>query len=296
LEHAFIWDIDPVIIHLGPLQLRYYGVIFATMLYIGFIIWRRQMLRGGYTLELAERFLMWGVLAVLIGSRLGHCLFYEPERYLSDPLSMLKFWEGGLSSHGATIGLVVAMLGFCIKYRLRYLEVLDRMSMPSAVGAAAVRLGNFFNSEIVGRETDVPWGVIFPRYDYMENLPPTVRHPSQLYEFLLGMAVLGALFAADRIAGREKRPLGLLAGLFLVLYFIGRFFVEFVKEQQVFHGAFLDMGQWLSILPFGIGVGLLIWVAVRRIPTDAGLAERLAAAVQEPVTAKKPTKGKKRRR
>ncbi|MBN2525603.1 MAG: prolipoprotein diacylglyceryl transferase [Deltaproteobacteria bacterium] len=282
MDNCFVWDIDPVIMHLGPLQLRYYGLIFASMLYIGFIIWRKQMTRAGYSLALAERFLIWGVLAVLIGARLGHCLFYEPERYLSDPITILYFWKGGLASHGATIGLVVAMFLFCKKYNLRYLEVLDRMAMPSAVGAAAVRFGNFFNSEIVGRPTDVPWAVDFVRYDAMMGEPATCRHPSQLYEFFMGLFVLLALYLADRFGGKEKRPLGLLAGMFLVLYFAGRFIVEFFKEFQTLEESTLTMGQYLSIIPFAAGVLLLGWVFAKRVPTDEGKEARLANAFNPP--------------
>jgi phosphatidylglycerol---prolipoprotein diacylglyceryl transferase len=312
VESCFVWDIDPVIVFLGPLQLRYYGLIFASMLYIGFIIWRKQMLRAGYSLELAERFLIWGVLAVLIGARLGHCLFYEPERYLSDPITILYFWKGGLASHGATVGLVVSMFLFCRKYKLRYLEVLDRMAMPSAVGAAAVRLGNFFNSEIVGRVTDVPWAVDFVRYDAMMGEPATCRHPSQLYEFSMGLFVLLSLYLADRFAGKEKRPLGLLAAMFLILYFAGRFTVEYFKEFQTLEESVLTMGQYLSIVPFTAGVILLGWVIAKRIPTDAGKEERLAKAFNPPpktdggngkaggskgkTAAKSTTRSKKRRK
>ena len=308
MEQGFIFDLDPVLLHLGSLQLRYYGIIFASMLYIGFLIWRHQMLRAGYRLELAEKFLIWGVIAVLVGSRLGHCLFYEWDRYSQDPISMLYFWHGGLSSHGATIGLVLAMLLFSIKYKLRYLEGLDRMSMPSAVGAAAVRLGNFFNSEIVGRETDVPWAVQFPRYDRMEGLAPVWRHPSQLYEFSMGLAILGILYLVDRKTGREKRPLGLLAALFLVLYFCGRFLVEFVKEYQNQDPGGLTIGQYLSIIPFAAGLLLLAWVLKARIPTNAGAEERIAAVhkpfggnasaeTRPPKSAKaKPSKTSKKKR
>jgi phosphatidylglycerol---prolipoprotein diacylglyceryl transferase len=275
MENCFVWDLDPIIVHLGPLQLRYYGLIFASMLYIGFIIWRRQMLRGGYTLEIAERFLIWGVLAVLIGARLGHCLFYDPERYLSDPITILYFWQGGLASHGAAVAIPIFIFGFCKKYNLRYLEVLDRVAIPAAVGAAAVRLGNFMNSEIVGRATDVPWAVDFVRYDAMMGQPATCRHPSQLYEFCMGLFILLALYLTDRFAGREKRPLGLLAGMFLVLYFAGRFTVEFFKEFQTLQESTLTMGQYLSILPFAVGVALLGWVVAKRVPTDEGQSERL---------------------
>ena len=304
MDNGIVYYLDPIIFDLGPLQLRYYGIIFAAMLYIGFILWRRQMLRGGYSSELADRYLIWGVIAVLVGSRLGHCLFYEPEKYLSNPVEILYFWKGGLASHGATIGLVVAMLGFSIKYKLRFLEVLDRFSMSAAVGAAAVRLGNFFNSEIVGRVSDVPWAIKFLRHDcwrlklpgacdilnlddpeahskwdyIVQNVP--ARHPSQLYEFALGMFVLLTLYLTDRFAGREKRPLGLMAGMFLAVYFLGRFFVEFVKEYQteLQEAEFLTMGQYLSIIPFAIGVGLVGWALIRRKRTDEGREELLARA------------------
>jgi phosphatidylglycerol:prolipoprotein diacylglycerol transferase len=256
LDHGIVFNLDPTIVHLGPLQLRYYGIIFAAMLYIGFILWRRQMIRGGHSEEVAEKFLIWGVVAVLAGSRLGHCFFYEPGRFLKDPITILYVWKGGLSSHGATIGLVVALVLFARKYKLSIIETLDRFSMSAAVGAASVRLGNFFNSEIVGRKTDLPWAVRFVRY---EDGGAYARHPSQLYEFAFGLFVLLVLYLADRRSGREQRPRGLLAGLFLVVYFAGRFMVEFVKEYQTLEDSFLTMGQYLSIIPFVCGVVLLVW-------------------------------------
>lgn len=282
MESCFVWDVDPVILLLGPLQLRYYGLIFFIMLYIGFFIWRKQMLRANYSEELAERFLIWAVLAVVIGARLGYCLFYEPEIYLSDPITILYFWKGGLASHGAAVGLVVAMFLYCKKYNLRYLEVLDRMTMPSAVGAAMVRLGNLFNSEVVGRASDVPWAVDFVLYDQMMGEPATCRHPSQLYEFFMGLFVLLSLYLADRFAGKEKRPLGLLTGMFFVMYFAGRFTVEYFKEFQTLEESVLTMGQYLSIVPFTAGVILLGWVFTKRIPTDKGKRVRLAKAYNPP--------------
>ena len=208
--------------------------------------------------------------SVMVGSRLGHCLFYKPERYLADPLSILFIWQSGLASHGATIGLVLAMLGFSIKHNLRFIEILDRFSMSAAAGAAAVRLGNFFNSEIVGRATDVPWAVQFVIYDRMMGLSPTPRHPSQLYEFALGIFVLVSLYLADRKAGLEKRPVGLLSCMFLTLYFRGRFLIEFFKEYQtdLKDAQALTMGQCLSVIPFMVGICLLIWSLTKGKPTN----------------------------
>ena len=327
MSDAPVFNLDPVMwettFHIGNStfhpQLRYYGLIFAAMLYIGFLLWRWQMLRGGHKPEIADKYLIWGVIAVLLGSRLGHCLFYEPETYLADPIRILKFWEGGLSSHGCTVGLVIAMLLFSYKYKLRFLEVLDRFAMSATIGAAAVRLGNFLNSEVVGRVTNVPWAIRFPRHDCgrlgvcdevfhnakilrPEDNPEwarliaetPARHPSQLYEFALGIFVLVSLYLADRWAGREKRPIGLLAALFLVLYFAGRFCVEFVKEYQdgalEKSGQGLTEGQILSVVPFAIGLMLLGWVIVKRRPTHDGPIPE--PWVEKPAAAK--SKGKKK--
>jgi prolipoprotein diacylglyceryl transferase len=262
---GFVFDLDPTILDfrsdLGidlPFQLRYYGIIFAAMLYIGYVIWRRQMLRGGFRPEVADRFLIWAVVAVIVGSRLGHCLFYDPERYLANPIEILQFWHGGLASHGATIGLVLALFLHSRWYKFHFFEALDRFGMSAAVGAAAVRLGNFFNSEIVGRETDLPWSVQFVRHDAL------CRHPSQLYEFALGLLVLLACYLADRLAGRERRPLGLVGGMFFATYFSGRFLVEFVKEYQTLEESFLTMGQYLSIIPFLFGAFLIGYALITK--------------------------------
>jgi len=256
-----------------------------------YLFWRWQMRRGGYSREIIEGFIVWGTVATIVGARLGHCLFYEPDRYLSDPIEILYFWQGGLASHGATIGLVIALWLYSRRHKLPLLELMDRFSPSAAVGAAGIRLGNFLNSEIVGRATDVPWAVRFLLYKDQGAVP---RHPSQLYEFAMGLFVLLVLILADRWAGREKRPRGLLVGLFLLIYFTGRFFVEFVKEYQV-PGVetLLTMGQWLSILPMLVGAALLVWCIARPAATRPdGPAAPLPAA---PAPAK-PSPARSRRR
>lgn len=254
---GFTLNLDPIALHLGPFKIHYYGIIFVLTLLVAFLFWRRQMLRGGHSAEVADRFMVWGAVATIVGARLGHCLFYEPGKYLSDPLTILFFWEGGLASHGATIGLVLALIFFAWIHKLRPLELMDRFVMSAAVGAAGIRLANFLNSEIVGRPSNVPWAVRFP---YYQDLGAFARHPSQLYEFALGLFVLLVLILADRWAGKEKRPLGLMTGLFFVVYFAGRFCVEYFKEFQVGSWeAYITMGQLLSIPPFLFGVALLVW-------------------------------------
>jgi phosphatidylglycerol---prolipoprotein diacylglyceryl transferase len=256
--NGIMFDLDPVLVRLGLLQIRWYGAVFASTLLVAYWVWRWQMLRGGYSRAFADRFLVWGTIATLAGARLGHCLFYEPERFLDDPVSILFFWQGGLASHGAAIALILALVLFARRNRLAILELMDRFAMSAAVGSAGIRLGNFLNSEIVGRATSVPWAVRFIHWDN----GAIARHPSQLYEFSMGLLVLLILYLADRRAGKERRPVGLMTGLFLTLYFAGRFTVEFFKEFQTPWGLDwgMTMGQLLSIIPFLAGIAVLGWV------------------------------------
>ncbi|MFP4105992.1 MAG: prolipoprotein diacylglyceryl transferase [Phycisphaerae bacterium] len=304
---AWKFNLDPVLFELGFLELRYYGLIFAITLLLAFLLWRWQMRRGNYPRVLAENFLIYGVLATIVGARLGHVIFYEPGKYFSDPVQILYFWEGGLASHGATIGLVIALLLYCRRWKLPILETCDRFAFSAAIGSAGIRLGNFLNSEIVGRAWDGPWAVIFVRHDRLTGEPLTPRHPSQLYEFAMGLMVLGILVLIDRMTGKEKRPLAMLTGAFLTLYFGGRFVVEFFKAYQTLTPGGLTMGQVLSIIPVFIGAGLLIWSLRTRKPTAE--IDSLNKGLDEPVTSRrelqensketrkeKPVKEKRRRR
>ncbi len=245
---GFVWNIDPTILKLGPLQLRYYGILFGCTLLLGYHLFQKRMQKTGYSKELSESFLMWGVLGVVIGARLVHCLFYEPDFYLSHPLEILKVYKGGIASHGATLGLFTVLLIFSKAKKVPFMILGDAIVFAAAVGATFVRLGNFFNSEIVGRVTTVPWAVRFLRYD------DKLRHPSQLYEALGGLIVLFTLIYLDK-KEKEIKP-GKMAGVFLVMYFSFRFLVEFVKEYQTLH-SFLTMGQYLSIPFILIGIGFL---------------------------------------
>ncbi len=269
----FVWDVSPILLHLGPIQVRYYGLVFALMMIGGYYLWQWQMLRGGHTQAEAEGFFLWGAVAVIAGSRLGQVLFYDPARYLAHPIEILYVWRGGLASHGATLGLVLVLVLYARHLKLSKLEVLDRFSMSAALGATMVRFGNFMNSEIVGRVTDVPWAVKFPRCIYDSRLPLDLvpgRHPSQIYEVFLGLFVLLSLYLVDR-KYKEERPVGLLAFLFFVLYFSGRFVVEFFKEYQTLSPdrSVLTMGQWLSIPFVLIGAYGLFRTLRAPVPTSS---------------------------
>lgn len=270
LAALLTWDIDPILVDFGALQIRYYGLWFAATIYAGLYIWRREALQRGYSPEFAENFLLYGVLGIVLGSRVGHCLFYEPERYLKNPIEILYFWKGGLASHGATLGLFFVVWLFSRRYKLRFVRVADMFVPAVAFAAGGVRIGNFFNSEIVGRQWDGPWSVIFARYDRLMGIEPAIpRHPTALYEVMMGFVTY---FVLMQLKKRDIRRAGsgFYVGVFLICYFSFRFIVEFFKEYQVDRlahnaaeiaqagqGLQLTMGQYLSIAPVALGVVFL---------------------------------------
>jgi len=276
-----VWNFDPQIVSFLPI--RWYGVLFAAMLMVGFQVWRWQVLRAGRKESEADAFLMAAVIAVIGGSRLGHCLFYEPGKYLRNPIEILKVWEGGLASHGATLALLLTMFWWGRKFSMAFIEVLDRFSFAACAGVVFVRIANFTNSEILGRITDpdrAPFAVKFVRSIEDRALAQVAtgdfsrvpwRHPAQLYEAALGLFVVAVLYLVDRRFG-ESRPRGMLAFLFLTLYFGGRCVTEFYKEFQTLtpEQSPFTMGQYLSA-PFALaGLVGLITLLRRRSPTTGG--------------------------
>ena len=249
------------------IAIRYYSLLFVGVFLGGYALLNWQIRRGGGPEETAGDFIVYGVLAVLIGARLGHVLFYDLDKALEDPLWTFQIWTGGLASHGAVIGLIAAMWLFTKRRGVPFLEGADRFAFSAALGATLVRLGNFFNSEIVGREVpDQSWGVRFPRHD-VGVLNPPLRYPTQLFEVALGLFVILCLYLVDRAAGKEKRPRGLLISTFFFVYFIGRFVVEFWKTHQtVEETAYITMGQYLSIPGILIGIYGLIWALKTKQP------------------------------
>lgn len=268
----FTWDIDPILLQLGPIPIRHYTLLFIAVFVGGYYPLRWQIVRGGGSRDDAMDIVAYALVAVIVGARLGHALYYDLDRTLADPLFLFKIWKGGLSSHGATVGILTMLYLAGRQKGVSFLEGCDRIIFSVAIGATLVRVGNFFNSEIVGRLTDQSWGVRFPRYDKVAE--PPLRHPSQLYEVALGLAVLGALWLADRKLGGEKRPRGFMISLFFATYFTGRFVVEYWKEYQALApDSLLTMGQYLSI-PFALlGYYGLRWSLVHRVPARWGQPE-----------------------
>jgi len=250
------WNVDPEIIRIGFFSLRYYSLLFMLSFLIGIYIMRWIFQQENKNLDDVDQLLIYTLFGTIIGARLGHCLFYDPVYYLSDPLKILKVWEGGLASHGAAIGILVAIYLYTKKHKDQpYLWLLDRLVIGVALAAFFIRVGNLFNSEIIGRPTDVSWAFIFDRVD---SLP---RHPSQLYEAIAYLVIFVILIKIYNTY-KEKLPQGLIFGIFLIGIFGFRIFVEFYKENQSSFeaGMVLDMGQILSI-PLVIAGIYFVWKA-----------------------------------
>lgn len=262
-----MWDVEPVAFSLGSLDIAWYGVLWAVALLVALWIFARMVRREGLDPRLVDSGFLYGVLATIIGARLGHCLFYEPGEYFLHPfmaefpwIKLLDIRGGGLASHGAAIGLLVGLWLFARKWKLPYVWILDRVAVMVPLCGALVRFGNLMNSEIYGDPTTLPWGFVFVRNG--ETMP---MHPTQIYEALGYLAIfflLAHLYWRTKLA-QEKR--GVIFGLFLVLLFAVRFAVESIKLPQEAweQGMALNMGQILS-LPFIVAGGAILWWAVRR--------------------------------
>ncbi|WP_400192064.1 prolipoprotein diacylglyceryl transferase [Hymenobacter sp. B81] len=260
------WDVSPIIAQLGPLTLRWYGLLFAAAFIIGSLLLTHIYKAERVSARWVDVITIYMVLGTVLGARLGHVLFYDPDYYLTREhfFDIFKIWEGGLASHGATIGILLATWLFARNNKFDYLWVLDRIVIVVATGGMCIRLGNLMNSEIIGRQTDVPWAFKFVRYDLIHRqettIPQELRHPTQIYEALFCLVLFGLLYYLwNRY--KEQTPRGLLFGLFVTLLFTFRFLVEFLKEnQESFEDRLpLNMGQILSLPLILIG----LWVLLR---------------------------------
>ena len=281
--HYITWNVDPEIFSIGPLSIRWYGLLFALGFLLGQRILTKIYVAEGRTEGDVDVITLYMIIGTVVGARLGHTLFYAPDYYLSHPIEILKIWEGGLASHGATIGILLALWIFSRRYKFDYMWVLDRIVIVVALGGALIRLGNLMNSEIFGRPTDVPWAFIFVRNMEFSHVP---RHPTQLYESLsVFLLFVGLYWLWNKY--RSALPNGLLFGIFVTALFTFRFLVEFLKEnQEAFENSMtLNMGQILSI-PL-ILVGLIILVRVWLNPKPALPGGHLAEENQPKTKANK---------
>jgi phosphatidylglycerol:prolipoprotein diacylglycerol transferase len=253
-------NFDPVAFSLGPLAVRWYGLMYLAGFAAGWWLGARRIGQGltGVTRAQFDDLFFGTVVGVILGGRLGYVLFYKPGYYLQHPLEILALWQGGMSFHGGFLGVLAAMWFVARRHRLAWLEVMDFLAPLVPIGIAAGRLGNFINGELWGRATEVAWGMVFRGAG---SLP---RHPSQLYE----MALEGvALFALLWWFSSRPRPRGQVSALFLVGYGAARFVCEFAREPDAFLGFLalgLTMGQWLSLPMIAAGVWLFGWSGRRR--------------------------------
>ncbi len=268
-----VWDMDREIVSLGSFALRWYSLLFASGIVIGYFIVAKMFRDENKPQELLDSLLFHIVTGTVVGARLGHCLLYEPAEYLSDPIRILKIWEGGLASHGGFTGVIIGLLLFCRKYReISFFWLTDRIAIPAMLAAGCIRIGNLFNSEIIGRAADVPWAIVFKKVDMIP------RHPSQIYEALGYFSISLIQWTLFKtLKGRIKE--GSLFGLVLILGFGFRLFVEQYKENQV---AFedqlsLNMGQMLSIPFILIGFAFLFGAQFKIPFLRAGLSEEAKA-------------------
>ena len=265
LPLAIHWNVDPILFRIGGFGLRWYSLCFLVAFLLGYYIIERMFKREGVKEDYLSSLFLYIFLAILFGARLGHCLFYEPDYFLTSEHWVEIFWpfaDGhytgfqGLASHGAAIGILVSLWLYWRKYGLNPWWFLDRLVIVVALGGAFVRLGNLFNSEIYGVETTLPWGFVFEREG--EVVP---KHPTQLYESLSYFLIFGlSIWYYIRKKGQFKT--GTIFGWWLVALFGVRLLIEFVKNDQVDFeaGMALNMGQLLS-LPFIIGGLTIAWLA-----------------------------------
>ena len=258
---------DPVAFSLGPLAVRWYGLMYLIAFFQFWRLGKRriqthpQLARAGWTVPQLEDLLFYGVLGVVLGGRLGQVLFYEPGYYLARPFEILAVWKGGMSFHGGSLGVLLAMGLYARKTQRSWLDITDFIAPLVPLGLAAGRIGNFINGELWGRVSDpaLPWAMIFPQVD---QLP---RHPSQLYQAGLEGFVL---FVVLWLYACGVRPRGAVSGMFLVGYGLFRFIAEFFRtpDEGIFgFSDVISMGQWLSLPMILIGSAMLIWSSSRRI-------------------------------
>jgi prolipoprotein diacylglyceryl transferase len=257
--HRLVWDIDPEIFTLGPFQPRWYGLFFALGFFLGYGIMAQFYRREGRKRENLLDLLLYLLLGTIIGARLGHVFLYQLDYYLAHPWEIPMIWQGGLASHGGFAGVMISLCLYLRRYGdMSFLELADRLAIPSLLAATLIRIGNFFNSEILGTPSNLPWAIVFTHID---NIP---RHPAMLYEALAYFLAFCALYIAYWKTTIIQFP-GRIFGSALTTCFVARFMIEFVKENQVpFENRMpLNMGQVLS-LPFIVAGIYLIYASQRR--------------------------------
>ncbi|MDR9439641.1 MAG: prolipoprotein diacylglyceryl transferase [Halomonas sp.] len=257
-------DIDPVAISLGPFQVHWYGLMYVVGFVAAWFLGRRRAERIGLTRDDVGDLLFYAAIGVIVGGRVGYALFYGMGQWLADPLWIFRVWDGGMSFHGGLVGVLLAALWFARKKGLAFFTLSDFVAPLVPIGLGAGRIGNFINHELPGRVTELPWGMPFP------GMGPEPRHPSSLYEALLEGVVL---FVVLWWVSAKPRARGLVSGLFLLLYGVFRFLVEFVRRPDAHIGfiafGWVTMGMLLTLPMIAAGIALIVWSRRQPIPGGA---------------------------
>ena len=269
---AINWNIDPAILHIGGFELRWYSLLFVSGFILGWYIMKSFFVREKISTDLLDPMLYMLLICTIVGARLGHVIFYQPDYYFGSWAGFLEIfmpWKGGLASHGGTIALILGIWWYAKKYGPKndfdFVWTLDHIVIPVCFAACFIRLGNLFNSEIYGIPTNLPWGFVFERNG--ETVP---CHPTQLYEagtyLLLGCFLMWLYWKK-----LDKVYRGTFVGIFMIVCFGSRFLIEFIKNDQVDFEAdmLLNQGQLLSIPFVLLGIGLLIWAYRKKLPACA---------------------------
>lgn len=258
IEHLTFPNIDPIIFEIGPLALRWYGLMYLIGFAAAFFLANRRLARTNWTKEQLSDLLFWCFVGVIIGGRFGYVFFYNFSYFLQDPLYLLRIWEGGMSFHGGCIGVILAAYLYAKKQGWSFLAVGDFIAPLVPIGLGAGRIGNFINGELWGRTTDVPWSFVFP------GAGAIPRHPSQLYEFALEGVLL---FVILWLYSAKPRPVGSVGGIFLAGYGSFRFIVEYFREPDAHLGLYsfgLSQGQLLCVPMIIAGLGLVAYSLKQR--------------------------------
>lgn len=275
LHNAIVWDVDPMLID-SVVSIRWYGLMFAIGFLLGYKIEERIFRHEGAPERWLGILLLWTMAGTVIGARLGHVFFYAWDYYSQHPEEIIRIWEGGLASHGGTIGVIVGVLCFSwFTTRRSPLWTFDRLVIPIALVGALIRFGNLMNSEIFGHATDLPWGFMFVRsHEWQVLYSGQGCHPTQIYESLCYLALFGLLMWMYWKRNAERRP-GLIFGVFLTVLFLSRFLIEFIKnpQEEFERDMMLNMGQWLSVPFILLGVYMIVR-AMRREPVELSFPDK----------------------
>ena len=268
---SIVWDVDPILVNLGPLQIRWYGLMWGLGFILAYEMVSRLFRKEKYPEDWADKLFIYSILSTIIGARLGHCLFYEWDYYTSNPIEILKIWKGGLASHGGVFAIILTLVYYSKKVTHKNVWWLfDRMIPAVAVVCACIRFGNLMNSEIFGSPTDMPWGFEFIRSHewqqlYNQNGAHLPCHPTQIYEMLYCLTALVVSWVMYHKFHLE-RYIGLITGVSLLIFFGTRFALEFMKNPQVAEevGMTFNIGQLLSVPLILLGLYLIFTSKTRK--------------------------------